>query len=143
MLKKDRVALAHEMIMKMMDTEHLVSKEAINNRFDKQTIKWLLNDEYLVPRSKEMYEVFVYPTPKELGYEACKDLGYRIAIQAAKDYFERPWEQEGIINILKSEHMDFLTGGYNEGSEGLSIALAKTLKVNSEQVKNVVMREEI
>lgn len=71
----------------------------------------------------------------EMNYKACRNLGCAIALQAAKDFFDNPWESEGIINMLNSPYMNLLTNG-------LSIKLAEKLKTNPEQIKSAIMREE-
>ena len=73
---------------------------------------------------------------KELNYNSCRNLGCAIALQAAKDYFDSPWERKGIIRMLKSSHMSLLTNG-------LSVKLAEKLVNNPEEVKaNLGMEEE-
>jgi hypothetical protein len=72
----------------------------------------------------------------EMNYKAAKNLGCAIALQMAKDFFDRPWEEEGIINMLKSSRMNLLTNG-------LSIKLAEKLVNNPDEVKeNLGMEEE-
>ena len=75
-------------------------------------------------------------TATELNYNACKNLGCAIALQMAKDFFDRPWEKDGIINMLKSSRMNLLTSG-------LSVKLAEKLISNPDEVKeNLGMEEE-
>ena len=72
----------------------------------------------------------------ELNYKACKNLGCAIALQMAKDFFDKPWEKDGIINMLKTPRMNFLTSG-------LSVKLAEKLISNPDEVKaNLRMEEE-
>lgn len=75
-------------------------------------------------------------TAENLNYGACKNLGCAIALQAAKDFFDSPWESEGIINMLNSPYMNLIT-------RGLSIKLAEKLISNPDEVKeNLGMEEE-
>ena len=74
-------------------------------------------------------------TAENLNYGACKNLGCAIALQAAKDYFDRPWQSEGIINMLKTPHMNLLTNG-------LSVKLAEKLMNNPNEVKENLGIEE-
>lgn len=74
-------------------------------------------------------------TADKLNYKACKNLGCAIAVQAVKDFFSRPLEREGIINMLKSPHMNLLT-------EGLSVKLAEKLKSNPDEVKANLGKDE-
>lgn len=125
-----RMKNAYEMLMGIMDANHLVSKEVVKNRISNKLLRPLILDGYITPIG-EMYEVFVYPTAEELKCDTCKNLGCAVALQAAKDFFDKPWESEGILNMLRSDHMDLVT-------DGLSIKLANTLKTNPEQVKEVI-----
>ena len=71
----------------------------------------------------------------ELNYKACKNLGAAITLQAIKDFFNRPSESKGIINMLKSPYMNLLT-------EGLSVKLAEKLINNPDEVKANLGKEE-
>lgn len=130
MTTEERIRAAHEALMGMMDELHLVPKEVAENKFGKKMIGWLLTDEYITPIG-EMYEVFVYPKSEELNYDSCREFGCAVALQAAKDYFEDYKGSHGILNMLRSPYMEFITNG-------LSVALAETLKTNPNQVKAVV-----
>lgn len=132
MTMEQRIRVAHETLIGMMDELHFVPKEVAENKFGKKMIRWLLLDEYITPIG-EMYEVFVYPKPEELNSDSCREFGCAIALQAAKDFFDDYKGSDGVLNMLRSPYMEFITNG-------LSVALAKTLKENPNQVKAVVMQ---
>lgn len=71
----------------------------------------------------------------ELNYNACRNLGCAIALQAAKDYFDNPYERSGIIRMLKSSRMSLLTNG-------LSVKLAEKLISDPDEVKENLGMEE-
>lgn len=129
----EKMKSIHKALMYAMNDEHLVSVEFVH-RFNGNIVKQLLLDGYIKPCG-EMYEVYVYPTAKELKYDFCKGLGCAVALRAAKDFFDQPESKEANLRALRSPWLNMMT-------EEMASRLATTLETNPNQVRAVVYAEE-